>query len=77
MDRKFIKENCKKCWSGLYVFGLWCHESKTEENDMRMRMCSEVPECPYKLKNPTLFEKGYHLRTNTRKKVTHDSTEDE
>ena len=70
MDRKFINENCKRCWSCLEVFGLWCFESRTEENEMKMLMCSAVQECPYKLKHQTLFEKGYHLRPNRGRKMS-------
>lgn len=55
MDRKFINENCKRCWGGLDAFGLWCFESRDAANGMKMLMCSAVPECPYKLKNPALF----------------------
>lgn len=62
MDRKFIKENCRQCLSSLDVFGLWCHDSANEANDMKMQMCSAVIECPYRIKHPELFERGAHLR---------------
>ena len=76
MDRKFIKNHCRKCLRSLDVFGLWCAENMTKDRK-GLIMCTELQECPYKQKHPSFFDKGYHLRPSAKKEMFYDSIDDE
>ena len=72
MDRKFIKENCRKCLESLDAFGLWCAYKITGDGK-GLVMCTALEKCPYKEDYPILFSKGSHLQPSARKEDTHDS----
>lgn len=61
MDRRFIKNYCRKCLYALEVYGIWC----AYYMDVHLRgcvACSMVVECPYRAEFPFAFERSFNTK---------------